>query len=525
MSPCDRAVLAERARRQRRRRRHKSMSDGQVKRSCAFAPLMRQRWRVAEFADPTGRQPDAGAQPAENRRLVQILDLLAVEADPPLLRAQARDAARRRWKAASAQRSSTGVSPKAVIRLVAAERCKAHASGRSDGSNSSWRTTSCPGRRARTGRAGKSASRSVGPLRSSLHGLRRAFGQRCVRSLVRWIPARCLGSSDSNRCLTTRVCTGTSVLPGANRHPSGTSVRMAQEPRAASQRSTFSPGARKWSETHRNGCGAGLLAASAPALATFHLMKVVEVFPGTAASPNAQYVVIQMYASGQKLRRRARDHRVQRRGHVDGTFTFPGNLANGANQAKILIATPQAEAFFGVTADLTMSAGAPVRGRQGVLGRHAGLRGLGRLHRWHRGRRHAIQCGHRAGVRQGRDPSAQYRRFGNGAGRRRRHRQQRHGFHLSACRRRATTPARSARCPRRPAAMACWRGSNNAMTTTWSTATDARARARSGRQVAHQVRATSMATASRTCCGATRPLVQMPSGGPASRRCSCRSRP
>ena len=38
-----------------------------------------------------------------------------------------------------------------------------------------------------------------------------------------------------------------------------------------------------------------------PASATFHLMKVVEVFRGTAASPNAQYVVLQMYSPGQNL--------------------------------------------------------------------------------------------------------------------------------------------------------------------------------------------------------------------------------
>ena len=103
-------------------------------------------------------------------------------------------------------------------------------------------------------------------------------------------------------------------------------------------------------------CAVGLLLVSAPALSTFHLMKVVEVFPGTAASPNAQYVVIQMYASGQEL---VGGHAItvyNAAGTLTGTFTFPGNLPNGANQAKILIATSQAENFFGLTADLVMSA-------------------------------------------------------------------------------------------------------------------------------------------------------------------------
>ena len=93
-----------------------------------------------------------------------------------------------------------------------------------------------------------------------------------------------------------------------------------------------------------------------PALATFHLMKVVEVFPGTAAAPNAQYVVIQMYASGQN---HVAGHAItvfNASGALIGDFTFGGDVANGANQARILIATPEAESFFGISADRTMSA-------------------------------------------------------------------------------------------------------------------------------------------------------------------------
>src|SRR5690349_1742044 len=36
-----------------------------------------------------------------------------------------------------------------------------------------------------------------------------------------------------------------------------------------------------------------------PAHADFHLMKVVEVFGGTPAAPDAKYVVLQMYAANQ----------------------------------------------------------------------------------------------------------------------------------------------------------------------------------------------------------------------------------
>jgi len=99
-----------------------------------------------------------------------------------------------------------------------------------------------------------------------------------------------------------------------------------------------------------------LAVAAFSAQASFHLMKVVEVFPGTAASPSAQYVVIQMYASGENL---VGGHAItvfDSAGTLVGTFTFAGNVANGANQSKILIATSQAQTFFGVTADLTMTA-------------------------------------------------------------------------------------------------------------------------------------------------------------------------
>ena len=98
-----------------------------------------------------------------------------------------------------------------------------------------------------------------------------------------------------------------------------------------------------------------LLAAALPTSATFHLIKIVEVFPGTAVAPNAQYVVIQMYASGQEF---VSGHAItvfNRSGALVGTITFPGDVNNGANQATILIATAQAQTFFGVAADLVMS--------------------------------------------------------------------------------------------------------------------------------------------------------------------------
>ncbi|KGQ20785.1 hypothetical protein LF41_1325 [Lysobacter dokdonensis DS-58] len=99
-----------------------------------------------------------------------------------------------------------------------------------------------------------------------------------------------------------------------------------------------------------------LLLVLGPAQATFHLMKIVEIFPGTAASPQAQYIVLQMYAPGQNL---VGGHDLvfyNAANQMTASFVFPNNVPNGANQSRILIATPQAAAFFNVAADVTMPA-------------------------------------------------------------------------------------------------------------------------------------------------------------------------
>lgn len=104
--------------------------------------------------------------------------------------------------------------------------------------------------------------------------------------------------------------------------------------------------------------GALLTGTVRPSAATFHLMKIVEVFPGTAAQPDAQYVLLEMYSPGQSL---VGGHSVVvygAAGSVAGTFTFPvgSSLPHAASQDKILLATAAAETLFGVTADLAMTA-------------------------------------------------------------------------------------------------------------------------------------------------------------------------
>jgi hypothetical protein len=91
-------------------------------------------------------------------------------------------------------------------------------------------------------------------------------------------------------------------------------------------------------------------------------MKIVEVFPGTVAAPNAQYIVLQMYAAGQTL---VSGHAVRvfnAAGTEVGTFNFSANVSNGTSQAKILIATTEAATLFGVAPNLTMTAVIPLAG-------------------------------------------------------------------------------------------------------------------------------------------------------------------
>jgi len=104
------------------------------------------------------------------------------------------------------------------------------------------------------------------------------------------------------------------------------------------------------------------LAAVQPAPAAFHLMKVVEVFPGTPASPAAQYVVLQMYSGGQNF---VGGHSIRVFDAANtqiAAFTFPSSVPVGTNQTKILVGTSAAAAFFGIPVDLTMTASLPLAG-------------------------------------------------------------------------------------------------------------------------------------------------------------------
>jgi hypothetical protein len=99
-----------------------------------------------------------------------------------------------------------------------------------------------------------------------------------------------------------------------------------------------------------------LLAAHAtPALATFHLVQVREVYPGSAANPDAEYVELQMWSGAQNFVGGHFARSFDADSAPVATSTFPGNVANGANQSTLLLATPQAEAEFGFLADAPLA--------------------------------------------------------------------------------------------------------------------------------------------------------------------------
>jgi uncharacterized repeat protein (TIGR01451 family) len=85
-------------------------------------------------------------------------------------------------------------------------------------------------------------------------------------------------------------------------------------------------------------------------------LRIAQVFGGSEAAPDAQFVMLQMWAGGQTVG----GHAItveDSDGTPIGAYTFPAPtvLANSAGQDTVLIATSEAQALFNVTADLTMA--------------------------------------------------------------------------------------------------------------------------------------------------------------------------
>jgi hypothetical protein len=100
-----------------------------------------------------------------------------------------------------------------------------------------------------------------------------------------------------------------------------------------------------------------LLVPAHSALATFHLIYISEVHPGSAAQPQSSFVELQMYEGEEHF---VINHSVtlhNASGATIGTFTFPANLpGTSVNQQTILVGDDGVEAAFGVKPDLVGSA-------------------------------------------------------------------------------------------------------------------------------------------------------------------------
>ncbi|HMI80610.1 MAG TPA: hypothetical protein VK480_02365 [Solirubrobacterales bacterium] len=102
---------------------------------------------------------------------------------------------------------------------------------------------------------------------------------------------------------------------------------------------------------------AACLLMAPAAQATFHLIQVREVYPGSAAAPETDYVELQMYSGGQEFVAGHFVRTYDASGAVTGTSTFPADVASGDNQRTLLLATAQAAEQFGVAADTALAPG------------------------------------------------------------------------------------------------------------------------------------------------------------------------
>lgn len=100
------------------------------------------------------------------------------------------------------------------------------------------------------------------------------------------------------------------------------------------------------------GTGAALLALAPAAHADHHFVQISEVFPGDSKHPTAEFVEIQMYASGQGLLNQT-DLTFYNAG---GTALVPplelADVTSDQNQRTLLVGTSAMESLFPVQADV-----------------------------------------------------------------------------------------------------------------------------------------------------------------------------
>jgi hypothetical protein len=114
----------------------------------------------------------------------------------------------------------------------------------------------------------------------------------------------------------------------------------------------------------------GLLAPAA-AFASNHLVKLREVYAGSAAHPGDEYVEVQLYASGENffannIDLRFYDHSGNQTYHFAPT-TLNGDPPNGQSQRRVLFATATAQTTFSKSAGYTLDAGSHIADAGGAV--------------------------------------------------------------------------------------------------------------------------------------------------------------
>jgi hypothetical protein len=92
-----------------------------------------------------------------------------------------------------------------------------------------------------------------------------------------------------------------------------------------------------------------LLLTASPAQATFHLIKVREVHPGTS---DDSYVELQMFAAGQSFLSGHSMTLYDTSGSLVHSSTFASSVTNSANQQTVLVGDTGVQGAFGVAPDL-----------------------------------------------------------------------------------------------------------------------------------------------------------------------------
>jgi hypothetical protein len=99
----------------------------------------------------------------------------------------------------------------------------------------------------------------------------------------------------------------------------------------------------------------GLVVSTGPVAADFHLMKVDEVFAGTASDASADFVELEMQA---ELQGNVSGHPLQLFDATGARFdcTLPSDVPNEIEGGRILFATAAADAAFPITPDFVIPA-------------------------------------------------------------------------------------------------------------------------------------------------------------------------